>query len=325
MDEVGGIRPGEGGRYLAGHGERDPGDNLSPGQAFVAAISGIAAGPPYDGAGEWDTIESWAASFRAASVAEVSASREPFGEVRPCPVRGAGQIQWLLEPLARDMSIRDNQGTVLFVANTGSLESIVASRQVGCAQDSGIHDTEQGSSYMSVRIRLATGLDREGIRGVYLRAFPVDECRLVAALAANLLSEETEPETISLVAELAGDVVGHIAFSPVTADTNKNWLGYILAPLGVNPECQNEGIGSQLVEHGMELVSKKSANVVLVYGDPRYYGKFGFSAEAARQFIPPCELKYPFGWQARVLHDWEPRDPSIKLSCVQSLFNPDLW
>jgi putative acetyltransferase len=178
---------------------------------------------------------------------------------------------------------------------------------------------------ISTRIRVATSLDREDIRGVHLRAFPEDENQLVATLAANLLNEETDPETIALVAEIGGDVVGHIAFSPVMADTNKNWLGYILAPLGVIPEHHKVGIGSKLIESGIELLSKKIASVLFVYGDPKYYGKFGFSAEAATQFIPPYELKYPFGWQARVLHEGDSDDRPVKLSCVQSLRDPALW
>ncbi len=178
---------------------------------------------------------------------------------------------------------------------------------------------------MFASIRLATNLDREDIRGVYLRAFPEGENQLVATLAANLLSEETDPETIALVAEISGDVVGHIAFSPVMADTNNNWLGYILAPLCVIPEHHKVGIGSELVESGIELISKKMADVVFVYGDPKYYGKFGFSAEAATQFMPPYELKYPFGWQARVLHEGGSDDQARKLSCVLSLRDPALW
>ena len=99
---------------------------------------------------------------------------------------------------------------------------------------------------MNPRIRVATSLDRDDIRDVHLCAFPEDENQLVATLATSLLSEETNPETIALVADVGGVVVGHVAFSPVTADTNKNWLGYILAPLGVKPEYQKSGIGSKL-------------------------------------------------------------------------------
>ena len=76
------------------------------------------------------------------------------------------------------------------------------------------------------RIREATNLDRENIRDVYLHAFSEGEKRIVAALAVNLLNEETSPETIALVAEIDGAVVGHIAFRvPDRGSVNPSPLG----------------------------------------------------------------------------------------------------
>jgi len=178
---------------------------------------------------------------------------------------------------------------------------------------------------MSARIRAATALDREDIRDVHLRAFPDSENQLVVTLAVNLLDGETVPETISLVAEAGGSVVGHIAFSPVMADADRNWLGYILAPLGVKPGYQNAGIGSKLIEGGMDLLSRKMVDVLFVYGDPKYYARFGFSTEAAARFVPPYPLRYPFGWQARVLREGATGDQTVKLTCVPSLRDPALW
>ena len=71
-------------------------------------------------------------------------------------------------------------------------------------------------------IRVATSLDRDDVREVHLCAFPEGDKQIVSTLAVNLLSEETSPKTISLVAEADGAVVGHIAFSPVTVFNNKS-------------------------------------------------------------------------------------------------------
>jgi putative acetyltransferase len=178
---------------------------------------------------------------------------------------------------------------------------------------------------MSVRIRVAESRDRKAIREVHLRAFPESENQSVATLAADLLDDRTEPETISLVAEVGGSVVGHIAFSPVTTDANKNWLGYLLAPLGVAPGHQGVGIGSRLIEDGMARLTTGRADAIFVYGDPAFYGRFGFSTVAATRFVPPYELQYPFGWQARVLHEGGTTDPPFRLSCVPALCDPALW
>lgn len=176
-----------------------------------------------------------------------------------------------------------------------------------------------------LRIRPATDLDSEAIREIYLCAFPEGEQQKVSTLAANLLSEEANLGTISLVAEAGGAVVGHIAFSPVTMNNNKNWFGYILAPLGVKPEYQKRRIGSKLIESGMEWLSKMGVGVIFVYGDPKYYGKFGFNPEVASRYSPPYELRYPFGWQAIALGEDVITDTAVPLSCVASLDDPELW
>jgi putative acetyltransferase len=174
-------------------------------------------------------------------------------------------------------------------------------------------------------IRLATRCDREAVREIYLRTFPDGENQIVSTLAVNLLSEATSPDTISLVAESDGALEGHIAFSPVTIESGKNWQGYILAPLGVAPEYQRRGIGSRLVGNGMERLSSTGVNVLFVYGDPKYYGRFGFKADLASRYSPRYELQYPFGWQAIALNECNPEQENVSISCVASLSDPELW
>lgn len=178
---------------------------------------------------------------------------------------------------------------------------------------------------MSARIRLATGKDGEGIRGLHLRAFPEDESELVAELATSLLNDRSQPETIALVAETGDGVIGHIAFSPAAADALPNWVAYILAPLGVDPDHRRAGIGADLIARGLEWLSERDVDAVFVYGDPDYYGRFGFEVETAGNFLPPYQLTYPVGWQVMELHRGRPVDEPVRLSCVASLRDPALW
>ncbi len=175
------------------------------------------------------------------------------------------------------------------------------------------------------RVRVATSLDREDVREIHLCAFPEGEKQIVSTLAVNLLSEETTPKTISLIAEADGVVVGHIAFSPVTINSNKSWKGYILAPLGVKPEYQKRQIGSKLIESGIERLSRMGVNVLFVYGDPKYYGKFGFNADLASKYSPPYELQYPFGWQAIILNEGVFTESTVIITCVDPLKDAALW
>ena len=85
----------------------------------------------------------------------------------------------------------------------------------------------------AMRVRKATRRDFEDIRGIHLSAFPEAE--------RDLLTNETDPPTISLVCESDGVVAGHVAFSPVRIKGHGKLPGYILAPLAILPDQQKRG------------------------------------------------------------------------------------
>lgn len=176
-----------------------------------------------------------------------------------------------------------------------------------------------------MEIRIADHSDRDNVRGIHLSAFPEGESALISNLAVDLLSLETIPVTLSLVAESGGSAVGHVAFSPVTFWKSESVQGHILAPLAVNPARQKRGIGSALVEEGIRRLSGMGTSIFFVYGDPKFYGRFGFRADAAAPFTPPYELQYPFGWQAITLDDLLARQCAGPIACVSALCNPQLW
>ena len=81
--------------------------------------------------------------------------------------------------------------------------------------------------------------------------------------------------TISLVAEIDKEIVGHIAFSPVTiSDNTAEWYG--LGPVSVKPDFQRKGIGKALINKGLSLLKEKGARGCALVGDPNYYNYFGF-------------------------------------------------
>jgi putative acetyltransferase len=81
--------------------------------------------------------------------------------------------------------------------------------------------------------------------------------------------------TLSLVAEMDGRIVGHIAFSPVTiSDGTDNWYG--LGPVSVLPMYQRRGIGKALIQEGLSRLKDLGAKGCCLVGYPRYYRRFGF-------------------------------------------------
>lgn len=80
---------------------------------------------------------------------------------------------------------------------------------------------------------------------------------------------------MSLVAEVEGRVVGHIAFSPVCiSDGTSDWYG--LGPVSVLPEYQRQGIGKSLIQAGLSQLKQLNARGCCLVGHPEYYLKFGF-------------------------------------------------
>ncbi len=81
--------------------------------------------------------------------------------------------------------------------------------------------------------------------------------------------------TVSLVAEMDGRVIGHIAFSPVTlSDGTRDWYG--LGPVSVLPSYQRKGIGKALIREGLSRLKDMNAQGCCLVGHPDYYRKFGF-------------------------------------------------
>ncbi|MHC4878034.1 MAG: GNAT family N-acetyltransferase [Planctomycetota bacterium] len=174
-------------------------------------------------------------------------------------------------------------------------------------------------------IRNTESSDRESIQQIYCSAFPESERDVVSQVAVDLLTDESTPRVISLVAEIESELVGHVAFSPVTDMYDGSLLGYLLAPLAVAPSHQKQGIGSALIQCGMQQLSQRGIEVLLVYGDPAYYSRFGFSTDTAERYVPPYELQYSFGWQGLVLNDQDTTPSPVTIACVPCLCDPALW
>jgi putative acetyltransferase len=85
---------------------------------------------------------------------------------------------------------------------------------------------------------------------------------------------------VSLVADEDGNVIGHVAVSPVAiSDGTPGWYG--LGPISVAPERQGQGIGTLLMHHALSELEALGAAGCVVLGEPSYYSRFGFTAEPA--------------------------------------------
>ncbi len=108
--------------------------------------------------------------------------------------------------------------------------------------------------------------------------------------------------TLSLVAEVDGRVVGHIAFSPVAvSDGTTNWYG--LGPVSVLPRCQRMGIGKALIQEGLSRLKGLGAKGCCLVGHPQYYRKFGFENAAGLVLEGvPQEVFFALSFDGRFPH-----------------------
>ncbi len=126
---------------------------------------------------------------------------------------------------------------------------------------------------MIVSIRPEQPADAAPIWRILEAAFPTAaEARLVESLRAG------GHLWVSLVAEVDGEIVGHIAFSPVEIEgVAGEEIGVGLAPVAVAPDSQYQGIGSRLIREGLAACERAGYGFVVVLGGPAYYQRFGFT------------------------------------------------
>ena len=181
-------------------------------------------------------------------------------------------------------------------------------------------------------LRKANGDDTLAIKEIYSSAFPENESDSVTKVAISLLEDnnnhDANPSKLcySLVALRKDTVVGHISFSPVADAHDTNFRGYILAPLAIHSDYQRQGIGSELIKFGFQQLREVGVHMVFVYGDPNYYGRFGFREDLAKHTQVGYDLTYPSGWQGVVLNEYS-NDVSTtrKLVFHPALCDKDLW
>lgn len=96
-----------------------------------------------------------------------------------------------------------------------------------------------------------------------------NEQNLVAALRK---SDAFIPE-LSLVAEVDGEIAGHILFTKAKVGEDEVLA---LAPLSVKPVYQRQGVGAALVMEGHKIAKRLGYQYALVLGSELYYPRFGY-------------------------------------------------
>lgn len=163
-----------------------------------------------------------------------------------------------------------------------------------------------------IAIQKSTAADLDSLQRLYSSAFPEED---LFPLVKRLLNEPSS--VISQSAFKDSDLVGHIAFTRCELHPDKKNVA-LLGPIAIDPDSQHQGIGTSLIETGMEQMKEMDVCRILVLGDPNYYGRFGFTPE--QTILPPYAL--PPEWSEA----WQSKSLSDDLSSLNGELNlPSIW
>lgn len=110
-------------------------------------------------------------------------------------------------------------------------------------------------------------------------------------LVAKLRKSDAFIPELSLVAELDGEIVGHIILTKLLIENEgSNYDSLALAPVSVLPEHQNKGIGSKLISESLKIAKEIGFKSVIVLGHDKYYPRFGFKPASTWGIKAPFDV-----------------------------------
>lgn len=174
-------------------------------------------------------------------------------------------------------------------------------------------------------IREASDSDLNDVLNVVRLGFGGD-CE--AELVKDLLSDPSAKPILSLLAVIGDRAVGHILFTTAQLENTQNTTAIaILAPLAVVPDAQKQGIGGQLIETGLQILSKSGVDLVFVLGYPQYYRRHGFKPAVGLGFEPtyPIADEHTDAWMVQALRRDVIGSVCGRVICADALNKPQYW
>lgn len=146
---------------------------------------------------------------------------------------------------------------------------------------------------MSFIIRQELDLDNETVEELVEKAFENAEFsdHTEHKLVKRLRESEAFIPELALVAEKDRKIAGHILFTKANISDGENRVEVLaLAPLSVDPEYQNQGIGGDLIKKAFEKAKELGHKAIIVLGHNKYYSKFGFKPASTWGIRAPFEV-----------------------------------
>lgn len=150
-----------------------------------------------------------------------------------------------------------------------------------------------------------------------------DEGDIIGKLVTELIDTTSSSDLLGFVAIDADEIIACVFFSRLTFESDTN--GFILSPLAVNTDNQGHGVGQKLINFSVEQLKNRDVEILLTYGDIRFYSKVGFIPISEEIIKAPLILSYPEGWLAQAINGNLIAAISGHVQCVDALNKQAYW
>lgn len=131
-------------------------------------------------------------------------------------------------------------------------------------------------------------------RTVFTESEGVEEGKMLESLVGKIFDSFAASATFGLGGYLGEKLVAAIFFSRLEFPGGERV--FLLSPVAVSTTQQRTGLGTKLIEAGLMELGSRDVSVVMTYGDPAYYGRFGFETISVETVAAPYPLSMPIGW-----------------------------
>lgn len=157
-----------------------------------------------------------------------------------------------------------------------------------------------------------------------------EEGERIGLLSHNLIEQTPARDIYVFVAtdkkDAATGIIGCIMFTRLLFVDYPKITAFLLSPVAVHTAHQGKGIGRGLLNFGVEaLRSTNSVDLVVTYGDPKYYSRVGFQRVTTDLIPSPLPLTQPQGWQAQSFRGRKMKRITGKSTCVPAFNKPEYW
>jgi putative acetyltransferase len=153
-----------------------------------------------------------------------------------------------------------------------------------------------------VIVRVETPDDHDTIRRIVDAAFGDT---ITSAIVDAIRATDRFVPDLSLVAVSEGQSLGHVISSYVDLLVPGTRRVLQVGPLAVVPPHQRRGVGTALMQETIRLADERGEPLLLIEGNPAYYGRFGFTRADEHGIEMPPESQGPQYFMLRPLRAYD--------------------